>query len=759
MTEKLGIVYTPVEVVDFIIHSVNDVLKKEFGETLGSKGVHIIDPFTGTGTFVTRLLQSGLIKQEELTHKYKNEIHANEIVLLAYYIAAINIEAAFHGIAGGDYIPFEGICLTDTFQLYEKEDLFSTLLEDNSERRKRQKKLDIRVIMGNPPYSVGQDKANDDNANVEYPTLDQRIRSTYAFYSTATNKNALYDSYIRAFRWATDRIGDRGIIGYVSNGGWIDGNTTDGLRKCMVEGFSSLYIFHLRGNARTSGEIRRKEKDNVFGQGTRTPVVISILVKNPSAREQGKIYFHDIGDYLTREQKLEIISDLKSVNGIDSKNAWQHIIPDKHNDWVNQRDDSFEEYMSIGDKNANTSNTIFEKYSNGLKTQRDSWCYNSSQKILSKNIRALIAFYNDELARYKSQATTGKAVDIDKFIKVDSTKISWTRATKADFEKKKSLIYTGNIVPAAYRPFMKQHLYFDRRLNEMVYQIPRFFPDAKKENLIISVNANWTGNGQIAFMSNALPDLHFNGDAQCFPLYFYESIEDDANSGLFKSHDIGERKKHGITNEGLAYFATAYPSEKVTKEDVFYYVYGLLHSTEYLEKYADNLSKQLPRIPRVKRAEDFWTFSKAGRDLAELHVNYEKVKPYSVSLDTGGNKLTSFGEKEFYVTKMKFAKKGDKCTVVYNSYITIKDIPVDAFDYIVNGKAALEWVMERQSVKTDKDSGIVNDANLYATETVGNPAYPLELLLRVITVSIETMKIIKSLPSLDILPSKPSDLI
>ena len=365
MTEKLGIVYTPVEVVDFIIHSVNDVLQEEFGQSLGSEGVHIIDPFTGTGTFITRLLQSGLIKPEELAHKYKHEIHANEIVLLAYYIAAINIEAAYHGIAGGDYQPFEGICLTDTFQLYEKDDLMSKYLEDNSDRRKRQKSLPLRVIVGNPPYSAGQTSANDDNANVSYKSLDGDIRESYAKFSSAVNKNALYDSYIRAFRWASDRIGDQGVMGYVTNAGWLDGNVTDGMRKCLAEEYSNIYVFHLRGNARTSGEIRRKEKDNVFGQGTRTPIAVTILVKNPKAKEHGKIYFHDIGDYLSQQEKLDIISNFASIKGIERQGGWKSIEPDKHHDWLNQRDDSFDEFIEIGNKQNGPATTIFENYSSG----------------------------------------------------------------------------------------------------------------------------------------------------------------------------------------------------------------------------------------------------------------------------------------------------------------------------------------------------------------------------------------------------------
>jgi predicted helicase len=362
-TEKLGIVYTPVEIVDFIIHSVNEVLQSEFGQTLGSPGVHIIDPFTGTGTFITRLLQSGLIAPEEMEHKFRHEIHANEIVLLAYYIAAINIEAVYHGLQGGDYVPFEGICLTDTFQMYESDDLISHYMPDNSERRKRQKATDIRVIVGNPPYSAGQGSANDNNANVAYPTLDGRIRDTYAARSKATLKNSLYDSYIRAFRWASDRIGEAGIMAYVSNAGWIDGNAADGMRACLKEEFSDLYVFHLRGNARTSGEQRRREKGNVFGEGTRTPVSISVFVKNPTASSHGRIHYCDIGDYLDQNQKLAAIRSFSSIRGISEASLWTPVSPDGHNDWLNQRDESFSNFIrSATKKKGNCPACCVEEY-------------------------------------------------------------------------------------------------------------------------------------------------------------------------------------------------------------------------------------------------------------------------------------------------------------------------------------------------------------------------------------------------------------
>jgi predicted helicase len=431
MTERLGIVYTPVEVVDFIIHSVAHILEAEFGQTLGSKGVHIIDPFTGTGTF-TRLLQSGLIAPEHLPHKYKHEIHANELVLLAYYIAAINIEAVYHGIVGGKYQPFEGICLTDTFQMYEKEDLVDALLVDNSARRKRQKKLDIRVIIGNPPYSVGQRSENDNNDNVAYPHLDGRIRSTYAERSDAVLAKGLYDSYVRAIRWASDRVGSSGVIGFVTNAGFLDANTADGLRRCLADEFSSIYVFHLRGNQRTAGELSRREGGKIFGSGSRAPIAISLLVKNPSAKH-GQIRFYDVGDYLSREEKLAKIESLGSIAGITAVNDWQYITPDDHGDWLKQRDDSLLEHIVLGDKKG-SGPKLFENFSLGVVTNRDAWCYNASKAGVTANMTRMIAFYNTEAERL-SQSHPGldkkqREAILDDFINPDSAQIAWTRSLK-----------------------------------------------------------------------------------------------------------------------------------------------------------------------------------------------------------------------------------------------------------------------------------------------------------------------------------------
>ncbi|SUD42826.1 helicase domain-containing protein [Pseudomonas fluorescens] len=747
MTERLGIVYTPVEVVDFILHSVNHLLQQEFGQTLGSKGVHIIDPFTGTGTFITRLIQSGLIKSEELPHKYKHEIHANELVLLAYYIAAINIEAAYHDEVIDEYTPFEGICLTDTFQMYEKDDLVDALLEDNSARRKRQKALDIRVIVGNPPYSAKQESANDNNANIAYPSLDERIRSSYAERSTASNKNALYDSYIRAIRWASDRIGNAGVIGFVTNAGWLDTSTADGLRKCLAEEFSSIHVFHLRGNQRTSGELSRKEGGKIFDSGSRAPIAITLLVKNPETDEHGRILFHDIGDYLSRKEKLEKIATFGSLAGIPD---WQVITPDAHGDWLKQRDDSFSDHIVLGDKK-NEKIAIFKIYSNGVKTNRDNWVYNYSKSNLIENIKCTVDFYNSELLRYSksfSSAESGARPLVEEFISFNDEKISWSRALREGVQRGRSIYYVDDALTiGVYRPFVKSNLYFHRSLINDVALIPKIFPGCGSKNISITVTSKGAKSFS-AFIVGLIPDLNImEAGSQCFPLYFYDEAAQASKDDLFAEPiEGGLRRRDAITDAGLAHFASAYPSEAIGKEDLFYYVYGILHSQDYRERYADNLSKELPRIPAVKKAADFWAFSKAGRALAELHLNYEAVEPYPLTIEAKG----ALTNADYRVEKMKFAKKGDKSTVIYNHRITLKGIPEAAWDYVVNGKAALDWVMERQAVRTDKASGIVNDANDWAVETMGNPKYPLELFQRVVTVSLETQKIVKALPKLDI---------
>lgn len=776
MTERLGIVYTPVEVVDFIIHSVNEVLQSEFGQTLGSKGVHIVDPFTGTGTFITRLLQSGLIKPEELEHKYKNEIHANEIVLLAYYIAAINIEAVYHSLSGGEHAPFDGICLTDTFQLYEQDkDLLATLMPDNSNRRTKQKALDIRVIVGNPPYSVGQKSENDNANNLTYPKLDGRIRETYAKRSKATLSKGLYDSYIRAIRWASDRIGSAGVIGFVSNSGWVEAKTGDGIRSALSEEMTSVHVFDLRGNIRknmlTQG--RSGEGQNIFGSGSMTGIAITIFVKNPESEKQGQIYYHDIGNDLSTTEKLRKIARISGITGIAQAGGWQSIAPDEHGDWLGQREKSFQNYIKIGDKHSD-EDKLFDNFSQGVLSARDSWAYNYSREAVAANMFRMLETYNYELKRfdaaYPNADRKARGGAVDQFIDTDTTKISWTHNVKGDLAKGKKLSFDPTcLAPSLYRPFTRQWHYYSRSLNERVYQMPQIFPMGEAaDNRVIMVKARWR-EGALALMSNSNPAFTPDGGEQCFPRYLYdgeaEGADGDAEQGdlyVAKSIAGGLQRRDAITDRGLAHFQSAYPGEQITKDDLFYYVYGLLHSEEYRTLFAENLAKQLPRIPAVKKAADFWAFVDAGRKLGDMHCDFDSAEPFPVTIAQGALALAHIPDPvQFYrVEKMKFGGKRpntDKSTVIYNANITMMGIPLEAYDYVVNGKPALEWVMERQGVKTDKASGIVNDANRYAVETVGDPAYPMLLFQRVITVSLETMKIVRSLPKLEIADSTEAD--
>ena len=732
MSSKLGIVYTPIPVVDFIVHSVHKVLQNEFGvkDGIGAQGVKILDPFTGTGTFIVRAIQSGLIKRSQLPYKYRNELFACEIVLLSYYIACVNIEVAYHGVMKqhDEYEPFNGICLTDTFRMdgnsAADKDLFAAF-EDNGERVKNLCKQDIRVIIGNPPYSVGQKSANDNNQNEAYPYLDERIADTYAKNSTATNKNSLYDAYIRAFRWASDRITDDGILAFVTNGSYIDNNAMTGFRQSLMGEFDAIYCFNLRGNARTSGIQRQKEKGNVFGEGSRTPIAIIILVKkkNRPAGQQATLHYHDIGDYLSREQKLEIIQGFGNYSAI----PWQTLIPDEHGDWLNHRTSGYDKFLPIGDKvtkSGKNTSSLFELYSRGLETARDPWVYQFGRNSLCSQLEKFIKQYNADVETRKQT--------------FDKTCIKWSSSLQSKFERGVGIQFQENhIRTAVYRPFCRQNVYFDNHLNHRPGQMPKLFPTAQHKNLVITIPA-LAGHKFMPLISDVTCDLHMNGDAQCFPLYWYEkrdSAQGELNLGM--EDDAGNYIRHdGISNFGLKQFRTAYGDPKISKEDIFYYVYGLLHSTEYRTRFENDLKKELPRIPFAK---DFRAFSKAGRKLAELHLNYETIEPWPVKEESHGN---------FRVTKMRFPKKGIRHTIHYNDTCTLSEIPDEAYEYIVNGKSAIEWLMERYAVTTDKDSGIVNDPNDWCDEQ-GNPRYIIDLVKRVIRVSIETTAIVKALPAIN----------
>lgn len=756
MKEQLGIVYTPVEVVDFIIHSVEDVLQKEFGRSISDENVHILDPFTGTGTFMTRLLQSGLIDKADLARKYSQELHANEIVLLAYYIAAVNIENAYHDLSKDQdtYLPFEGIVLTDTFQLTETKDdtkLFSETFQQNSERVRRQMKAPLRVIMGNPPYSVGQKSANDNAQNQKYNILDKRIADTYANKTDATNKNSLYDSYIKAFRWSTDRLDPvhGGIIAFVSNGAWLDGNSADGFRKTLEEEFSTIWVFNLRGNQRTSGELSRKEGGKIFGSGSRTPIAITLLVKKPQPGNSGSkalIYYRDIGEYLSREDKLNRIKGYRSIGNPDL--PWRRLLPNKHGDWIGKRNDVFETFIPLAQKE--NENTFWNNgiYCRGVETARDSWVYQSNKILLKNQLESSITYYKSELDRFKKAKAETSRVIAKEYIKYDNKKISWSRAFIYDLENYRQKSFNlEKLVIAIYRPFFKQYFYFSREQNNVVSRMDSFFPNPSLKNLVICVSGVGGNKDFSAIITDAIPDVQLQFNSQAFPLYYYEVAEKIPT--LFSKGSVtGESeylRKDAISDfileQAKKQYGISAGAGNISKEDLFYYVYGFLHSPAYRLAFANDLRKTLPRIPLVEDVRDFWKFSRAGRQLAELHVDYERVPPYPDVVVQGE-------ESAYYrVEKMRFPQKGQKDTILYNSRITLSQIPAKAYEYIVNGKSAIEWVMERYQPTLDAESGIRNDPNDWA-EASGNPRYILDLLLSVIHVSVQTVDIVNSLPNL-----------
>ena len=747
--DKLGIVYTPVEIVDFINQSVADILRKEFHRSLSDENVHIIDPFTGTGTFIVRMIQSGLIRKEALARKYREELHANEIVLLAYYIASVNIENAYHDAMGeeaGRYTPFSGICLTDTFQLYEDENgdvqqlKFSDAFPNNSDRLITQAKTPMQIVIGNPPYSVRQTRANDNAQNEHYENLEKRIADTYAAETKATNKNALYDSYIKAFRWASDRLGKTGgIIGFVINSGWLDKNVFTGLRKCFEREFSAIYVYNLKGAIRAKArEEALREGQSVFNIMTGTCIVI--LVKKAGGKEKADIYYREIGDFLNRKEKLE---EIKSVRSVAASAFTQRVLkPNAAGDWLNQCSDLFTQFTAIGDKKdkGNAYKWFTDVYSLGVATACDSWCYNASRAKLADNICKTIKAYEEERTIYKKLSEQEKKTFEPT---PDSTKISWTRSTKQQLYREKEIQFHGeHIVNALYRPFTSMHMYFDTSLNAMTYQMPRLFPTSDSENRLICICGVGSRKPFSVLMTDGITDLNFlEAGSQCFPLYWYEEDKGEGEIDMFaEKKDDGPRyvRKDGITDYIWNLAKEQYRTSAISKEDLFYYVYGLLHSEDYRKEFAADLKKMLPRIPLVEKESDFKAFMKAGRALADLHLHYEDEEPPE-------GVIVEKEADDYHVTKMRFGGKKDKSVILYNDAITIRNIPLTAYDYIVSGRSAIEWVMGSYRVKTDKASGIVNDPNDWAKEH-DDPAYIFRLLLSVITVSEKTLAITSALP-------------
>ena len=766
--EALGIVYTPVEIVDFILRAADDVSRKHFGKGLTDEGVCILDPFAGTSTFTVRLLQSGLIKPEDLARKYANELFATEIMLLAYYVSAVNTETTYNALREEaaqrngepipDYVPFTNIALADTFQIHEDGDIPDlNVFHENNETIERQKNAPINVVIGNPPYSAGQKSANDLNANQKYPSLDKRIAETYAEKSTATNKNSLYDSYLRAFRWATDRIGDQGVVAFVSNGGWIDGNTGDGVRLSMAEDFTDLYVFNLRGNQRTAGEQSRKEGGKVFGSGSRSTVAITVGVKDPT-KSGFALHYRDIGDYLTAEEKLGIV-DSSSIETID----WQSITPNKEGDWLNQRSEEFETWPVIGEKKG-TSSKVFNVFSAGLQTNRDSWVYSSSTSALEKQVATLRNTYSQALEAIKPDQ---KAKD---FLKrepwfIDSTRSKWSSSLEKQLDRRLELGQTGFTVSSLYRPFHRQIVYFDSQLNHRRYQLPSMFPTPEHRNIgFVTVGAG-ESVGSALLATDLLPDLHVIATSQFFPRFTWAPAEAD-DGGLFGEGDVakqGEASIYGkvgevvdgyvrvdnITDEIKALYRDALGAD-VTGDGIFHFVYGKLHDPGYRTKYAADLKKMLPHIETPSSRAEFDKFAAAGKELMGLHVNYESVEPWPLDIQVKGDE----SDREIWrVKKMKWAKRKDSETgknvndvtkLIYNKQVTIAGIPAEADEYMLGSRSAVAWLIDRYQVKKDKASGIVNDPNDWADE-VGNPRYIVDLIGKVTRVAMETVRIVDGL--------------
>lgn len=719
-TERLGIVFTPVEVVDFIVKSVDVVLRKHFGKTLASENVHILDPFTGTGTFITRtlhylksLMDSGEITFNDILRKYTQELHANEIVLLSYYIAAINIEAVFDEFNGDEpYKPFEGIVLTDTFESTETEDtLDDSFFGTNDKRLKRQQEKPITAIIGNPPYSIGQNSQNDNNQNISYPKLDKRLADTYVAKSNAVLTKGLYDSYVKAFRWASDRLKNQGVIGFVTNGNYLNTNSADGLRAGLYEEYNHLYIFNLRGDQRTLGEQSRREGGKIFGSGSRTPVAISILVKDGS--DSHKLHYHDIGDYLSQKEKLAIISGFGDVSQLD----WQEIIPDENNDWLNQRDPNYQKYASL----AGESTSVFNNNSMGILTSRDAWVYGYSKEKVAQNTERLVQNYNNELKRLKSIPVNERKDLLNR----KSDYINWSRKLERFAVNDIELEYhQSHLKLSLYRPFTKKWVYHDKALNE---EARLYYNKFGQDNLVI----NTTGRGATRDFSplvvDCIPSNDFMEKGQGFMRYDNEVDE----TSLFQNND--NLNQEFADKLGL------------NLDDTFAYVYGLLNSKEYQEKYANDLKKDLARIPIAQNKE---RYVEVGRALMDLHLNYEEVPVYD------GVEITPFVNPSYKVTKMRFAKKRDEkgksvndlSTIIFNSDITISNIPEKAYEYIVNGRSAIEWIIDQYQVKTDKKSGITDDPNDYSEDE----KYIFNLLLRIINVSVQTVDLINSLPKFEV---------
>ena len=748
LTKELGIVYTPIPVVDFIVHSVNDILISEFGKTFSDPNIHVVDPFTGTGTFITRLIQSQLIENKDIERKFQKEIHANEIVLLAYYIAAVNIETVYHTNTKKEYTPFSGICLTDTFESGNTKDFDSLFMKQNQKRTSEQNKLDIHVIIGNPPYNVGK-------TGVEYEYLKKRIAETYVDNTSANLSSSVYDSYLYALRWASDRIGDSGVIGFITNGGWIENISMAGVRKSLMNEFNSIYILNLRGdiNKNIASSGLAQEGENIFGQSSKTNASIIILVKNPASKQFGQIKYTDIGDKLGLGEKLDKIKNLGSVNTPVMKEHWQVIKPNEAHDWINIRESSFDNHLLIANKKSKLGDVLFSIQSHGVKTAAEQVMCNPSPSKLQQIGLEMVNEYNSELSRYESEEIS---VPFENFVNKNSGKVNWHEKIRRKAQNSEKAAHSDNFVTVCQvKPFTKSMIYYNKHFVQRDGQMSRMFPKSASYNRTIAIS----GVGSYMFsalMLDTLPCIHVLLNDQNFPLKVYSTAEtsDDKTTQSSLITDNIESSS-GITDYGLNLFRDEFKNPEITKEDIFYYTYGLFHSDEYISQFKSNLTKQLPRIPIVKSEENFKLISTIGKELGEIHTNYENAELFPVTFDKGNINVPENHDPKTYfrVIKMKFAKSSriiDRSKIIYNENISISGIPLDAYNYVVNCKSAIDWVIDRQVRTKENKFGIASDANDFANEVVKDPAYPLKLLLRIITVSIETQKLTNKLPNLHI---------
>ena len=735
--DRLGIVYTPVEIVDFILNSADRALRDEFGRSFSDEGVHVLDPFTGTGIFLVRLLQSALIRDKDLARKYSEELHANEIVLLAYYIAAIHIEEAFHGKRGADsaYEPFGGIVLTDTFNLHTDRTGFPRdWLPDNSERAERQQGLPIQVVIGNPPWSAGQKSSADDNPNVDYPEVEKRVADTYAARSTATNKNSLYDTYKMAIRWASDRIGEQGVVALVTNGSWIDGNVDSGVRACLAEEFSTIYVLNLRGNQRTQGERSRQEGGKVFGQGSRAPVAITILVRNPDAAHNGcRILYRDIGDYLDRDEKLKIVREAESIAGIPD---WHAITPDRHHDWIGQRDKAYENFYPIGSdvaKSGKQGGTIFQLFSNGFYTGKDAYLYNLSRHDCATNACKMIDEYNHALQTIRQHPEW----NIDQVIQQNSNNIKWDATLVNRLKsRRRSSFEPLSVRRVAYRPFVASHCYVDDVLAKRPKIRQSMFPESDIVNRAICVPGVGSNKPFSVLAVDSMPDIQLMFNGQYFPRFRFERRDDRQASLPAATPDL--ERVDNITDAALEAFRARYGNSAITKDRIFDYVYGILHSPKYRERFANDLLKELPRLPF---APDFHAFEAAGGALLELHIGYEKCEEYPLDLEAKTSTSLEAGHFRIGTRAMRFADK-DKTILVVNEHVRLTGIPPEAHQYQVNGRTPLEWFIDRYRVKQDSQSGIVNDPNGWFED----PQDLITAIRRIVHISVRTTRIMGALP-------------